>query len=50
MGAATPARAPSGMTWGGISWADVQRQVRRLQARTGPIPGVGFSLELLAWR
>jgi hypothetical protein len=25
--------APSGVAWDGISWADVQRQVRRLQAR-----------------
>ena len=23
--------APSGVTWDGIDWADVQRQVRRLQ-------------------
>ena len=33
MGAATRARAPSGVTWDGINWADVQRQVRRLQTR-----------------
>jgi RNA-directed DNA polymerase len=33
MDAATPACAPSGVAWDGISWADVQRQVRRLQAR-----------------
>jgi RNA-directed DNA polymerase len=33
MGAATRARAPSGMAWDGINWADVQRQVRRLQSR-----------------
>ena len=33
MNAATLACAPSGVTWDGISWADVQRQVRRLQAR-----------------
>ncbi|MGA8147809.1 MAG: group II intron reverse transcriptase/maturase [Gallionellaceae bacterium] len=33
MNAATLACAPSGVTWNGISWADVQRQVRRLQAR-----------------
>src|SRR3984893_14757312 len=33
MDAAKPACAPSGVAWDGISWADVQRQVRRLQAR-----------------
>lgn len=33
MDAATPACAPSGVTWDGISWFDVQRQVRRLQTR-----------------
>ncbi|NMY12154.1 group II intron reverse transcriptase/maturase [Pseudomonas veronii] len=33
MSAETLARAPSGVTWDGINWADVQRQVRRLQAR-----------------
>jgi len=33
MNAATLACAPSGMTWHGINWADVHRQVRRLQAR-----------------
>ncbi len=33
MSAATPARALSGVTWNGINWADVQRHVRRLQAR-----------------
>ena len=33
MDAATLACAPSGVTWDGISWANVQRQVRRLQAR-----------------
>ena len=33
MNAATLACASSGMTWNGISWVDVQRQVRRLQAR-----------------
>ena len=33
MNAATLACAPSGMTWHGINWVDVQRQVRRLQAR-----------------
>ena len=33
MDAATWACAPSGVTWDGIRWADVQRQVRRLQAR-----------------
>jgi RNA-directed DNA polymerase len=33
MSAATQARAPSGVTWDGISWAKVQRQVRGLQTR-----------------
>ncbi|MGF6980071.1 group II intron reverse transcriptase/maturase [Paraburkholderia sp. JPY465] len=33
MSAATQARAPSGVTWDGINWANVQRQVRRLQTR-----------------
>jgi RNA-directed DNA polymerase len=33
MDAATLACAPFDMTWNGISWIDVQRQVRRLQAR-----------------
>ncbi len=33
MGAATQARAPSGMTWDGINWAEVQRHVRGLQSR-----------------
>lgn len=33
MSAASMACAPSGMAWDGINWADVQRQVRRLQAR-----------------
>jgi len=33
MSAATRARAPSGVTWDGINWADVQRQVSRLQSR-----------------
>ena len=28
MNAATLACAPSGVTWDGINWADVQRQVR----------------------
>src|SRR6266849_3415300 len=31
--AATLTRAPSGVTWDGINWADVQRHVRRLQTR-----------------
>ena len=31
MDAATWACAPSGVTWNGISWADVHRHVRRLQ-------------------
>jgi RNA-directed DNA polymerase len=33
MSAAIQARAPSGMTWDGINWAEVQRHVRGLQAR-----------------
>jgi len=33
MSAATRARAPSGVRWDGINWANVQRQVRRLQTR-----------------
>ncbi|MDD5277936.1 MAG: group II intron reverse transcriptase/maturase [Methylovulum sp.] len=33
MNAATWACAPSGLTWHGINWADVHRQVRGLQAR-----------------
>ncbi|MDD5277847.1 MAG: group II intron reverse transcriptase/maturase [Methylovulum sp.] len=33
MNASTLACASSGMTWDGISWVDVQRHVRRLQAR-----------------
>jgi RNA-directed DNA polymerase len=33
MNAATLACAPIGATWHGINWADVHRQVRRLQAR-----------------
>jgi hypothetical protein len=33
MNAATRACASSGVTWNGIDWVKVQRQVRRLQAR-----------------
>src|SRR5258708_37060226 len=33
MDAATQACAPSDLSWTGINWADVQRQVRRLQTR-----------------
>jgi RNA-directed DNA polymerase len=33
MDAATPACAPSGVAWDGISWANVQIYVRRLQTR-----------------
>lgn len=33
MSAAIRARASSGVTWDGINWADVQRQVRGLQTR-----------------
>jgi|GEM_PF-4348408 len=33
MYAATWACAPSGVTWDGINWANVQRHVRGLQAR-----------------
>lgn len=41
MDAATRACAPSGVTWDGISWADVQCQVRRLQARIVKATQVG---------
>jgi RNA-directed DNA polymerase len=41
MDAATWACAPSGVTWDGISWAEVQRQVRRLQARIVKATQVG---------
>jgi len=41
MNAATLACASSGMTWNGISWVDVQRQVRRLQARIVKATQVG---------
>src|SRR5471032_3618927 len=33
MKAASRACAPSGVTWDGINWAEIQRQVRRLQIR-----------------
>ena len=33
MSAVSIARAPSGAAWDGINWADIQRQVRGLQAR-----------------
>ncbi|MEN9896264.1 MAG: hypothetical protein RIR97_2116 [Pseudomonadota bacterium] len=33
MSAATLARAPSGVSWSGINWAEAQRQVRGLQVR-----------------
>ena len=33
MKAASLACAPSGVAWDGINWADIQRQVRRLQTR-----------------
>src|ERR1700676_3930066 len=33
MSAASRAGAPSGVTWDGINWANVQRQVRGLQTR-----------------
>ena len=33
MSAATSARAPSGVSWPGIDWAKIQRQVRGLQTR-----------------
>ena len=33
MSAASLARAPSNVVWDGINWAEVQRQVRRLQTR-----------------
>jgi len=41
MNAATWACASSGVAWDGISWADVQRQVRRLQARIVKATQVG---------
>jgi RNA-directed DNA polymerase len=41
MDAATLACASSGVTWNGISWIDVQRQVRRLQARIVKATQVG---------
>lgn len=41
MDAATLACAPFDMTWNGISWIDVQRQVRRLQARIVKATQVG---------
>ncbi len=41
MNAATLACASSGMTWDDISWIDVQRQVRRLQARIVKATQVG---------
>src|ERR1017187_3470089 len=41
MDAATLACAPFGMTWNGIGWIDVQRQVRRLQTRIVKATQVG---------
>lgn len=41
MSAATRARAPSGMTWEGINWATVRRQVRGLQTRIVKATQVG---------
>ena len=41
MSAATRARAPSGMTWEGINWAHVRRQVRGLQTRIVKATQVG---------
>jgi RNA-directed DNA polymerase len=41
MSAASMARAPSAVTWGGINWAEVQRQVRRLQMRIVKATQVG---------
>lgn len=41
MDAATLACAPFDMTWSGISWIEVQRQVRRLQARIVKATQVG---------
>lgn len=41
MDAATLACAPLDMTWNGISWIEVQRQVRRLQARIVKATQVG---------
>ena len=48
MDAATRACASSGMTWDGINWADVQRQVRRLQARIVKATQVGRHNEVKA--
>jgi len=41
MSAASMARAPSAVTWDGINWAEVQRQVRRLQMRIVKATQVG---------
>jgi RNA-directed DNA polymerase len=41
MDAAARACAPSGVTWDGISWADAQRHVRRLQTRIVKATQVG---------
>ncbi len=51
MDAAARACAPSGMTWGCINWADVQRQVRRLQARIVKAIQVGWhnKVKALQW-
>ena len=51
MDAAARACAPSGMTWGCINWSDVQRQVRRLQARIVKALQVGWhnKVKALQW-
>ncbi len=51
MDAATLACAPFDMTWNGISWIDVQRHVRRLQARIVKATQVGrhSKVKALQW-
>src|ERR1019366_7286829 len=51
MNAATLACAPSGVAWDGISWVDVQCQVRRLQARIVKATQVGSynKVKALQW-
>lgn len=51
MDAATLACAPFDMTWSGISWIEVQRQVRRLQARIVKATQVGKhdKVKVLQW-
>jgi len=51
MDAAARACAPSGMTWGYINWPDLQRQVRRLQARIVKAIQIGWhnKVKALQW-